>query len=118
MSPYQQLLVLLLYLPYSLPARLLLTVMDQGRSHATSINTFMHRLQADNHTTALEFSRFHPDIDFGMEERFIDMDGFDNPFASPDFDKIAFEQEYSFMHQVSPVERVSFLVVKNFFTLK
>ncbi|EGT42561.1 CBN-UGT-63 protein [Caenorhabditis brenneri] len=59
----------------------------------------MHRLQKDNHTTALEFAMFHPDIDFGMEEQFIEMGGFQNPFASPDFDKIAFDEEYSFIHQ-------------------
>ncbi|UMM34240.1 hypothetical protein L5515_007400 [Caenorhabditis briggsae] len=89
----------LLFLHIVESARVLLTVMNQGRSHATSINTFMHRLQKDNHTTALEFAWFHPDIDFGMDERFIDMKGFDNPFASPDFDKIAFEEDYSFIHQ-------------------
>ncbi|CCD63017.1 glucuronosyltransferase [Caenorhabditis elegans] len=87
------------FLKHAEAARALLTVMDQGRSHATSINTFMHRLQKDNHTTALEFAHFRQDIDFGMDERFIDMSGFQNPFESPDFDKIAFEEDYSFIHQ-------------------
>uniref|UniRef100_A0A8R1E867 Glucuronosyltransferase n=1 Tax=Caenorhabditis japonica TaxID=281687 RepID=A0A8R1E867_CAEJA len=98
-APLHVNLLVLLLTPNVFSARVLLSVMDQGRSHATSITTFMHRLQKDNHTTALQFAQFSPEIDFGMEERFIDMGGFKNPFESPDFDKIAFEEEYSFIHQ-------------------
>lgn len=76
--------------------------MDQGRSHATSITPLMHRLQKNDHTTALEMATYKPDIDFGMEERFINMSGFENNFISKDFFKIAFEDEFTFVHQAVP----------------
>ncbi|CAI5451685.1 unnamed protein product [Caenorhabditis angaria] len=83
-------------------AKVLLTVMDQGRSHAGSILPLMHKIQTENITTALEFTIFHNEIDFGMEERFINMTGFHNNFASPDFFKVAFEGEFTFLHQTLP----------------
>ncbi|CAL2044050.1 unnamed protein product [Caenorhabditis brenneri] len=76
--------------------------MDQGRSHATSITPLMHRLQKDGHTTALEMTTYKKDMDFGMEERFINMSGFENHFISKDFFKIAFEDEFTFIHQAVP----------------
>ncbi|CAB3396745.1 unnamed protein product [Caenorhabditis bovis] len=98
--------LLLLFLLFALQfvdsAKVILTVMDQGRSHASSITPFMHRLQKDNHTTVLEFTSYHDDIDFGIEERFINMSGYQNEFQSPDFFKIAFEGEFNFLHQPVP----------------
>ncbi|CAI2352799.1 unnamed protein product [Caenorhabditis sp. 36 PRJEB53466] len=76
--------------------------MDQGRSHATSITPLLHRLQKDGHTTALEFATYKPEMDFGVEERFINMSGFENHFVSKDFFKIAFEGEFTFLHQAVP----------------
>ncbi|KAF1752960.1 hypothetical protein GCK72_019515 [Caenorhabditis remanei] len=84
------------------PVKVLLTIMDQGRSHATSITPLMHRLQKDGHTTALEMATYKKDMDFGMEERFIDMSAFENNFISKDFFKIAFEDEFTFVHQAVP----------------
>uniref|UniRef100_A0A8R1DQH4 glucuronosyltransferase n=1 Tax=Caenorhabditis japonica TaxID=281687 RepID=A0A8R1DQH4_CAEJA len=87
---------------FSNSAKVLLTVMDQGRSHATSITPLMHRLQKAGHRTALNFVSYNKDIDFGMEERFINMTGHTNNFVSKDFIKIAFEEEFTFMHQAVP----------------
>ncbi|CAI5451682.1 unnamed protein product [Caenorhabditis angaria] len=93
------LLFLQLFISFCDGGKLLLSVMDQGRSHATSFTPLMHRLQKDNHTTALQFAIFQEDIDFGMEERFINMSDFDNPFFSPNFARLAFDEEYNFIDQ-------------------
>lgn len=95
-------LIFLLISEFCDSAKVLLTVMDQGRSHATSITPLMHRLQKDGHTTALEMATYKNDMDFGMEERFINMSGHENHFISKDFFKIAFEDEFTFVHQAVP----------------
>ncbi|GMT11711.1 hypothetical protein PFISCL1PPCAC_3008, partial [Pristionchus fissidentatus] len=81
-------------------ARLLLSTMDQGRSHASSLVPLVKRIeQRGNHSVHLQMTIYEKEIDLGLAVENVELFDQINPFKSDDFVKGMWSDDFTVLAQ-------------------
>ncbi|KAF8386203.1 ugt-64, partial [Pristionchus pacificus] len=97
-----KMLIILLFslLQMTNEARILLSTMDQGRSHASSFIPLAKRVQrSGNHSVHLQMTVYEKEIDLGLPVEYVELFGQPNPFVSKEFIEAMWEVDFDVLMQ-------------------